>query len=109
MKSAPHGKRTLAAEVTNISSHGFWILIEERELFAPFVEFPWFRDATIGELTNVQLPSSGHLYWPDLDVDLAVESLEHPEQFPLVSRVAAKKAPSRRRAKTSSSSQAKGR
>jgi hypothetical protein len=27
-----------------------------------------------------------HLYWPDLDIDLAVESIRHPEQFPLVSR-----------------------
>jgi hypothetical protein len=26
-----------------------------------------------------------HLYWPDLDIDLSVESIEHPERFPLVS------------------------
>jgi hypothetical protein len=30
-----------------------------------------------------------HLYWPDLDIDLAVESIRHPEKFPLVSRVSA--------------------
>jgi hypothetical protein len=30
-----------------------------------------------------------HLYWPDLDVDLAVESIRNPERFPLVSRVIA--------------------
>jgi hypothetical protein len=38
-------------------------------------------------LVRVELPSSHHLYWPDLDVDLAVESIEHPERFPLVSQV----------------------
>jgi hypothetical protein len=38
-------------------------------------------------LVRVRMPSSHHLYWPDLDVDLAVESIEHPERFPLVSRV----------------------
>jgi hypothetical protein len=27
------------------------------------------------------------LYWPDLDIDLAVDSIEHPEQYPLVSQV----------------------
>jgi hypothetical protein len=26
------------------------------------------------------------LYWPDLDVDLAVESLTYPERYPLVSQ-----------------------
>jgi len=23
----------------------------------------------------------GHFYWPELDVDLAIESIEHPERF----------------------------
>jgi hypothetical protein len=32
------------------------------------------------------LPSPHHLRWPDLDVDLAVESIRDPEKFPLVSR-----------------------
>jgi hypothetical protein len=61
-------------------------LIGEQELFAPFKEFPWFKDASIGEITRVELPSPHHLYWPDLDVDLAVESLTHPERYPLVSQ-----------------------
>jgi hypothetical protein len=26
---------------------------------------------------------SGHFYWPDLDVDLTAEMIEHPERFPL--------------------------
>ena len=56
-------------------------------MFVPFKDFPWFRDASVRAITNVQLPSPHHLYWPDLDVDLAVESIEHPERYPLVSRV----------------------
>jgi Protein of unknown function (DUF2442) len=56
-------------------------------MFVSFQEFPWFRDATVREITNVQLPSAHHLYWPDLDVDLAVESIEKPEKYPLVSTV----------------------
>jgi hypothetical protein len=86
MKSAAPGQSTSPVEVTNVSRHGFWILIGELELFAPFKEFPWFKDATIGEITRVELPSPHHLYWPDLDVDLAVESLAHPERYPLVSQ-----------------------
>ena len=90
MTSAAPGVSTFPVEVTNISKHGFWLLLEnEEELFLPFSEFPWFRDVPIGKILNVELPSSNHLYWPDLDVDLAVESIRHPENFPLVSRVGA--------------------
>lgn|SRR5262245_33999072 len=86
MRSAPPGPSTSPAEVTNVSPHGFWLFVDDRELFVPFKDFPWFRDATIREITNVQLPSPHHLYWPDLDIDLAVESIEYPEKYPLVSR-----------------------
>ncbi len=87
MKSAQRGRGTSAVEVTNVSPHGFWLFVGERERFVAFRDFPWFGDATIAELTNVQLLSPDHLYWPDLDIDLAVDSLDHPERYPLVSRV----------------------
>ena len=86
MRSAQRGTRTSEVEVTNVSQHGFWLLLGDRELFLPFQKFPWFRDASIAKLVRVELPSPHHLYWPDLDVDLAVESIEHPERFPLVSK-----------------------
>jgi hypothetical protein len=72
--------------VTNVSQHGFWVLVEDRELFLPFRKFPWFKNAPIAQLLNVELPHRTHLYWPDLDVDLSIESIEFPERFPLVSR-----------------------
>ena len=89
MTSVALGASTSQVEVTNISQHGFWLLLADEELFLPFSEFPWFRDVAVGKILHVELPSSHHLYWPDLDVDLAVESIRHPEQFPLVSRVTA--------------------
>lgn len=87
MKSERRGKHTSKPEVTNVSSHGFWMLVDERELFLPFASFPWFREATIAAITRVEEPHSGHLHWPELDVDLAIESIEDPKRFPLVSRV----------------------
>ena len=86
MKSVRRGQDTSGVEVANVSTSGFWLLVEGRERFLSFKDFPWFRDATIAELTHVLLPSPHHLYWPALDVDLAVESLDHPERYPLVSR-----------------------
>jgi hypothetical protein len=51
----------------------------------------------IGQLLRVEQPHPSHLYWPDLDVDLAVESIEFPERFPLVSRARPNNAPQRTR------------
>jgi hypothetical protein len=86
MSSVAHGTGTSAVEVTNISQHGFWLLLKEEELFLPFAEFPWFREVTAGKILHVELASPDHLYWPDLDVDLSVESIRHPTQFPLISQ-----------------------
>ena len=81
-----HGANTLEVEVTNVSNHGFWLMLGAEELFVPFAEFPWFKNASIGKLTNVERPQPHHVYWPDLDVDLAVDSIRNPKKFPLISR-----------------------
>ena len=85
-KSVPPGPSTSGPEVTNVSSKGFWLLLDSEELFLPFADFPWFEQATIGQLNRVERPHQGHLYWPDLDIDLAVDSIRNPRDFPLVSR-----------------------
>ena len=86
MKSQKHGINTSEVEVTNVSKHGFWLLLAERELFVPFSQFPWFADASIAKITTVEWPSEDHLYWPDLDVDLSIRSIERPDDFPLTFR-----------------------
>ena len=86
MKSNQPGTATSAVEVTNISPHGFWILLGGREIFVDFAKFPWFLEASVAKISHVEWPSEDHLYWPDLDIDLSVRSIEHPEEFPLVSQ-----------------------
>src|SRR5688572_29937149 len=81
MKSQRHGARDSEVEVTNISGHGFWLWLAGREVFISFTEFPWFADAPVAKIVHVEWPSEDHLYWPDLDVDLSVRSIEHPEEF----------------------------
>ena len=78
------GTAISAPEVTHVSKHGLWLLRGDEELFLPFEQFPWFRQATIEQITHVEAPGPDHLYWPDLDIDLAVESIRHPEAFPLI-------------------------
>jgi hypothetical protein len=74
-----HGTVTLGAEVTNVSTHCFWLLLGDEELAVPFSDFPWFKKATIEQLSDVQRPTEDHLYWPQLDVDLSVMSIRARE------------------------------
>jgi hypothetical protein len=80
-RSEKLGNVTSEVEVTNISRHGFWIFLGDRELFVPFTNFPWFAEAPVNKITEVEWPSPDHLYWPALDIDLSVRSIEHPEEF----------------------------
>jgi len=87
MKSEQLGASTSAPEVTNVSQHGFWLLLDGRQRFLPFSRFPWFAQATIAQISKVERPLPHHLYWPELDVDLHLDSIDQPESYPLVSSV----------------------
>ncbi len=50
-----------------------------------YADFPWFKDQTVKTIINVEEQAPGHFYWPDIDVDLSIESIEHPDRFPLLS------------------------
>jgi Protein of unknown function (DUF2442) len=82
------GTVTFVAEVTHVSKHGFWLFLDGEELLVPFEQFPWFKKATIEQLSDVQWSTPNHVYWPQLDADLSVESICDPSAFPLISRAA---------------------
>ena len=82
------GTSTSVPEVTHVSKHGFWMLLDTEELLVPFEHFPWFKKATIEQLSDVQWPTENHLYWPQLDIDLSIESIRDPSAFPLVAKAA---------------------
>ena len=84
MNSSVPGAVTSAVEVTNMDRFGLWILVQEKEYFLPYEQYPWFKDAKVDQILNVQLLHEDHLHWPELDVDLCIESLEQPDKYPLV-------------------------
>ncbi|MHB8493908.1 MAG: DUF2442 domain-containing protein [Casimicrobiaceae bacterium] len=86
VKSTASGTSISDVEVTNVPANGFWVLVGSEELHLPFALFSWFRDAPVIKLSHVTRPSPDHLYWPELDIDPAVDSIRHPDRFPLVSR-----------------------
>ncbi len=83
MKSEMLGTNTSQVEVTNISSHGIWILSNDDEMFLSYDDFPWFKDVPIRKILNIEEPSPNHFYWPDLDVDLSREIIKNSQRFPL--------------------------
>ena len=80
------GTSTLQVDVSHVSQHGLWILLDAEELFLPFEQFPWFRNATIDQICSVTRPTTDHLYWDQLDIDLSVQSIRNPAEFPLIAR-----------------------
>jgi len=85
MNSQPLGKNTSEIEVTNISTHGLWLFVAGEEFFLSYDDFPWFKNATINNILNVEQLSTNHFYWPNLDVDLGIEMIRNPENYPLKS------------------------
>ncbi|HEY3355709.1 MAG TPA: DUF2442 domain-containing protein [Polyangia bacterium] len=73
-----------ASEVTAIGPHGFWIIVGDAEYFVPFADYPVFRAASVTQIFAVQQLGPTQLHWPDLDADVELEALAHPERFPLV-------------------------
>jgi len=80
------GVFTLEIEISLVSNKGFWLLLDNEELFVAYEEFPWFKQSTVDQITTIERPSPNHLYWPMLDVDLAVESIRNPASFPLIAK-----------------------
>lgn len=89
MRSSRSGATTLALEVTNISQHGLSLFYDGEEYSLSYEQYPWFRDATVAAICRIEDQGNGHFYWPDLDVDLSLEILRNPHQFPLVANTAA--------------------
>lgn len=82
------GTSTLAkvfvTEVTNISPYGIWVLSNDREYFIDFKTFPFFDGASIKAIANIETDVEGNFHWPDLDVDIELDSLDNLEAYPLV-------------------------
>jgi hypothetical protein len=86
MLSKALGTLTSEVEITNVDNYGIWILVNDREYFLSYKEYPWFRNANIKDIIEVELLNEFHLYWRTLDVDLCIDSLEKPDEYPLIAK-----------------------
>jgi hypothetical protein len=70
-------------KVLGVSPFGLWLLAENEEFFLSFEEFPWFKSAPVDAIFNVEKQGRFGFCWPDLDVDLTLDGIKHPENYPL--------------------------
>jgi hypothetical protein len=87
MNSSSDGIYISDCSVTNINALGMWLLVDEREYFIPFGDYPDFKDATIDQINHVNFLPPDQLHWPLLDIDIELQALEQPENYPLIFRL----------------------
>ncbi len=80
------GVDTSPISVTDISPDGLWVLVSNEEIFLPFDDFPWFKKATVEQILNVVEEAPGGYHWPDIDVDLDLDTMRHPKRYPLTAK-----------------------
>ena len=73
-----------SASVLMINAQGIMLSVLGNDYFLSYNRIPWMKDAPIRSVLNVQMSGTEAIEWPDLDVDLEIESLRHPERYPLV-------------------------
>jgi len=71
-------------DVLMINDRGIMISVLGQDYFLSYNRVPWMRDATINEVLDIRMSGKNAIEWPKLDVDLEIESLRHPERYPLL-------------------------
>ena len=73
-----------SASVLMINAQGMMLSVLGNDYFLSYNRIPWMQDAPIRSVLNVQMSGPEAIEWPDLDVDLEIDSLRHPERYPFV-------------------------
>ena len=70
--------------VLMINSQGMMLSVQGQDYFVSYNRVPWLRDARVSSVLNVRMCGRNAIEWPELDVDLEIDSLKHPERYPLI-------------------------
>jgi hypothetical protein len=86
MRTNTRSNSISSAEASFVPRQGVRILAQDKKYFLSIEQYPWLCDARIAEIRNVGFFHGHHLRWPELGIELDTESLESPEDFPLIYR-----------------------
>ena len=71
-------------KVLMINDKGIMLSVKGNDYFISFNRIPWLKSATIMDALNVKMSGRNAIEWPTLDIDLEIDSLKHPERYPLI-------------------------
>ena len=86
MLKKENNTNAISASVLMINNQGIMISVEGNDYFLSYNRLPWLKDATVRNILNIKMSGKNAVEWPDLDIDLEIDSLKHPERYPLVMR-----------------------
>ena len=66
-----------------INARGILLYVKGKEYYLPYDRFSWFKDAKVSDVLAVSMPDSESLRWEAMDIDLELDSLVHPERYPI--------------------------
>ena len=73
-----------SVSVLMINAQSIMLSVCGNDYFLSYNRIPWMRDASINNVLNVKMSGRNAIEWPDLNVDLEIDSLKHPERYPLI-------------------------
>ena len=86
MLKKENNTNAISASVLMINNQGIMISVEGNDYFLSYNRVPWLKDATVRNILNIKMSGKNAVEWSDLDIDLEIDSLKHPERYPLVMR-----------------------
>jgi hypothetical protein len=75
-----------SVKVLAIVSNGVTIEVHGKVYFLPYISNPWFENARVADIFDIEPVGRTGIRWKTLDVDLSIESLIHPEKYPLIAK-----------------------
>jgi hypothetical protein len=85
--STKNGQNT-SVKVHAIVSNGITLEVLGNTYFLPYNSNPWFENAKISDVFDVEMLGKEGIRWNKLDVDIAIDSLINPEKYPLIAKYA---------------------
>jgi len=82
--SSNNNSQFTSVAVLMINSQGMMLSVQGQDYFVSYNRVPWLLDARVSSALNVRMSGPRAIEWPELDVDLEIDSLKHPERYPLV-------------------------
>lgn len=83
-KNRAYYSKHTSASVLMINSQGIMVSVLGNDYFISYNRLPWMKDAAVKDVLNVKMSGQDAIEWPSLDIDLEIDSLKHPERYPLV-------------------------